>query len=162
MWLIIHLLMWILQDHPLPQGWSNELWWRRGLSVRLPNLPLAFSQNALSIFLPFLMSEWCWNELLLSESPVFMVLSEEPLLYAGGGDKIHFGRFITTYNCIIRLFVFEYSRDWWFIPKSVCLVGYIWHQPSTLGVGTHMSVWLAYICKTVPHGHLMRRSISKQ
>ncbi len=32
----------------------------------------------------------------------------------------------------------------------------------TLGVGTHMSVWLAYICKTDPHGHLMRRSISKQ
>ncbi len=35
----MQMLMWILHS----SGWPNEFWWRKGLSVRIPILPLAFT-----------------------------------------------------------------------------------------------------------------------
>ncbi len=47
-------------------------------------LSLSESPHTISISLPFVMSEWCWKKLLLSESPVW---SESPVicLRVGGG-----------------------------------------------------------------------------
>ncbi len=60
---LMHVSMWILHS---PPDWHKEFWETKGLSVRIPTLSLAFSvwvsHLKKSIFLPFVMSEWCLND----------------------------------------------------------------------------------------------------
>ncbi len=77
------------------------------VSVRIHTLPLAFNVRIttqkiyISTTCNVIISEWCWKELLLSESPVW---SNRLLSYAGG-IRIHFDR------CIIGLYsVYTYCK----------------------------------------------------